>query len=53
MNNKHRPYGRALKKRWDAKKAGKKDDNIFYVDRKPKNIYVYYLNKKIKKKMMS
>ena len=52
MNNKHRPYGRALKRRWEAKKAGKKDDGIFYVDRKPKNIYVYYLNKKIKKKML-
>ena len=52
MNNKHRPYGRALKRRWEAKKAGEKDDGIFYVDRKPKNIYVYYLNKKIKKKML-
>ena len=52
MNNKHRPYGRALKRRWEAKKAGAKDDGIFYVDRKPKNIYVYYLNKKIKKKLL-
>jgi len=52
MNNKHRPYGRALKRRWEAKKAGAKDDGIFYVDRKPKNIYVYYLNKKVKKKML-
>ena len=52
MNNKHRPYGRALKRRWEAKKAGAKDDGIYYVDRKPKNIYVYYLNKKIKKKML-
>ncbi len=52
MNNKHRPYGRALKRRWEAKKAGKKDDNIYYVDRKPKNIYVYYLNKKVKKKLL-
>ena len=25
MNNKHRPYGRALKRRWEAKKAGKKE----------------------------
>ena len=24
MNNKHRPYGRALKRRWEAKKAGAK-----------------------------
>ena len=52
MNNKHRPYGRALKRRWEAKKAGAKDDGIYYVDRKPKNIYVYYLNKKIKKKLL-
>ena len=52
MNNKHRPYGRALKRRWEAKKAGAKDDGIFYVDRKPKNIYVYYLNKKVKKKYL-
>ena len=52
MNNKHRPYGRALKRRWEAKKAGAKDDGIYYVDRKPKNIYVYYLNKKVKKKYL-
>ena len=53
MNNKHRPYGRALKRRWEAKKAGAQDDGIYYVDRKPKNIYVYYLNKKVKKKMLN
>ena len=52
MNNKHRPYGRALKRRWEAKKAGAKDDGIYYVDREPKNIYAYYLNKKVKKKML-
>ena len=52
MNNKHRPYGRALKRRWEAKKAGAKDDGMYYADRKPKNIYVYYLNKKVKKKML-
>ena len=49
MNQKIKPYGRALKRRWEAKKAGAKDDGIFYVDRKPKNIYVYYLNKKLRK----
>tara|TARA_B100001123_G_scaffold110870_1_gene129007 strand:+ start:1073 stop:1702 length:630 start_codon:yes stop_codon:yes gene_type:complete len=48
MNNKHRPYGRELKRRWDNK-----DENIFYVDRKPKNIFVYYLNKKVKKKLLN
>ena len=52
MNNKHRPYGRALKRRWEAKKAGAEDDGIYYAERKPKNIYVYYLNKKVKKKML-
>ena len=52
MNNKHRPYGRALKRRWEAKKAGAKDDGIFYVDRKPKNIYVYCFNKKLRKKYL-
>ena len=52
MNNVHRPYGRALKRRWDAKKAGAEDDGIYFVDRKPKNIYVYYLSKKVKKKYL-
>ena len=52
MNNKHRPYGRALKRRWEAKKAGADDDNIFYVDRKPKNIYVYCFKKKLRKKYL-
>ena len=48
LNNKHRPYGRELKRRWD-----KKDENIFYVDRKPKNIFVYFFNKKVKKKILN
>ena len=52
MNNKHRPYGRALKRRWEAKKAGAKDDGIFYVDRKPKNIYVYCFKKNLRKKYL-
>jgi len=52
LNNIHRPYGRALKRRWDAKQAGNKDDGMYFSDTKPKNIYVYYLNKKVKKKMM-
>ena len=48
MNNKHRPYGRELKRRYDNK-----DENIFYIDKKPKNIFAYYLNKKLKKKMLN
>ena len=48
MNNKHRPYGRELKRRWDNK-----DENIYYIDKKPKNIFAYYLNKKLKKKMLN
>ena len=52
LNNIHRPYGRELKRRWEAKKAGVKDDDMYYVEKKPKNIYVYYLNKKLKKKML-
>ena len=47
-----RPYARALKRRWEAKKAGAKDDGIFYVDRKPKNIYVYCFTKKLRKKYL-
>ena len=25
---------------------------MYFIDQKPKNIYVYYLNKKVKKKML-
>ena len=46
-----RPYARAIKRRWEEKQNGKKDDDIYFVETKPKNIYVYYLNKKLKKKM--
>ena len=46
LNQKARPYGRELKRRFDEG-----DENIFYVSRKPKHIYVYYLNKKIKRKI--
>ena len=52
LNQKEKPYGRALKRRWEAKKAGADDDGIFYVDRKPKNIYVYCFNKKLRKKYL-
>ena len=46
LNQKERPYGRELKRRFDDG-----DENIFYVNRKPKHIYVYYLNKKIKRQI--
>ena len=48
LNQKHRPYGRELKRRYDAG-----DENIFFKKRKPKYIYVYYLNKKIKRQIKS
>lgn len=41
-----KPYSREIRRRWEAK-----DPNIFFVNRKCKNIYVYYLNKGIKKKI--
>ena len=47
MNQKLKPYSRELKRRYES---GDKD--IFFVDTKPKNIYVYYLSKKIKKKYL-
>ena len=46
LNQTARPYGRELKKRYDNG-----DENIFFTSRKPKHIYVYYLNKKIKKEI--
>tara|TARA_B100000287_G_scaffold336332_1_gene322020 strand:- start:1049 stop:1672 length:624 start_codon:yes stop_codon:yes gene_type:complete len=46
MNQKYRPYSREIKRRYDSG-----DENIFFKDRAPKNIYVYYLNKKIKRKI--
>lgn len=46
LNQDKRPYGRELKKRYDAG-----DENIFWKDTKSKYIYVYYLNKKIKKQI--
>ena len=56
MNQKEKPYGRALKRRWNNKEGHKfwdsKEENMYYQDVKPKNIYVYYLNKKIKKKLL-
>ena len=46
LNQLNRPYGRELNRRY---KAG--DENIFWKKTKPKHIYVYYLNKKIKRKI--
>tara|TARA_Y100000593_G_C4244586_1_gene303969 strand:- start:179 stop:808 length:630 start_codon:yes stop_codon:yes gene_type:complete len=46
LNQTARPYGRELKRRYDSG-----DKNIFFTSRKPKHIYVYYLNKKIKKEI--
>ena len=46
LNQIKRPYGRELNRRY---KAG--DENIFWKKTKPKHIYVYYLNKRIKRKI--
>ena len=46
LNQDKRPYGRELKRRYDAG-----DKNIFFKSRKPKYIYVYYLSKKIKRQI--
>ena len=46
LNQKLRPYGRELKRRYDEG-----DPNIFFKKRKPKHIYTYYLNKKIKRQI--
>ena len=47
LNQSKRTFGRTLKRRY---LAGDKD--VYQVKVKPKNIYVYYLNKKFKKKLM-
>ena len=46
MNQVHRPYSREIKRRYDAG-----DKNIFWKNTKPKHIYTYYLNKKIKRQI--
>ena len=46
LNQHRRPYGRELKRRYNDG-----DPNIFFKKRKPKHIYVYYLNKKIKRQI--
>ena len=56
MNQKQKPYGRELKRRWENKEGhsfwDSEETDMYYVDTKPKNIYVYYLNKKVKKKLL-
>ena len=47
LNQSKRTFGRVLKRRYEAG-----DPDVYQVKTKPKNIYVYYLNKKIKKKLM-
>jgi len=46
LNQLDRPYGRELNRRY---KAG--DENIFWKNTEPKHIYVYYLNKRIKRQI--
>ena len=46
LNQLDRPYGRELNRRY---KAG--DENIFWKKTNPKHIYVYYLNKRIKRQI--
>jgi len=46
MNQKDKPYGRAIKKRYLSG-----DENIFWKKRKSKHIYVYYLDKRIKRQI--
>jgi hypothetical protein len=55
LNQKEKPYGRALKRRWDNKDGHnfwESEQDMYFVKTKPKNIYVYYLNKKVKKKYL-
>ena len=47
LNQSKRTFGRTLKRRYQAG-----DPDVYQVKTKPKNIYVYYLNKKIKKKLL-
>ena len=47
LNQSKRTFGRVLKRRYEAG-----DPDVYQVKTKPKNIYVYYLNKKIKKKLL-
>ena len=46
LNQPIKPYSVEIRRRYDAG-----DENIFWNKRKPKHIYVYYLNKKIKRQI--
>ena len=46
LNQTLRPYGRELKRRYEDG-----DPNIFFKKRKPKHIYTYYLDKRIKRQI--
>ena len=46
LNQKEKPYSRALKRRYDSG-----DENIYFKETPGKHIFVYYLSKKIKKKL--
>ena len=55
MNQPIKPYSRELKRRWENKDGHKfweSKQDMHFVDTKPKNIYVYYLSKKAKKKYL-
>ena len=47
LNQSKRTFGRTLKRRYQAG-----DPDVYQVKVKPKNIYVYYLNKKVKKNLL-
>jgi|TARA_B100001964_G_C14039701_1_gene512096 hypothetical protein len=40
-----KPYSIEIRRRWEAK-----DPNVFFVDREPKHKYVYYLDKRLRRK---
>ena len=55
LNQKEKPYGRDLKRRWENKDGHsfwESKQDMYFVDTKPKNIYIYNLNKKVKKKLL-
>tara|TARA_R110000824_G_scaffold205452_1_gene390334 strand:- start:38 stop:661 length:624 start_codon:yes stop_codon:yes gene_type:complete len=55
LGQKIKPYGRALKRRWNNKEGHafwESKQDMHFVNTKPKNIYVYYLSKKVKKKYL-
>ena len=55
LGQKLKPYGRDLKRRWENKDGHnfwESKQDMYFVKTKPKNIYVYYLSKKAKKKYL-